>query len=65
MVIDWSGIYSEYAGMWVALAEDEVTVLAADTDGLKALRKGRAAGKGEPTLHRVPEKIISFAGHEV
>ena len=65
MSIDWTGIYKQYQGMWVALADDEVTVLAADPDALTALRNGRQAGKGEPTLHRVPEKVISFAGHEV
>ena len=65
MSIDWTDIYSRYAGKWVAIdSNDEQTVVAADSDAKKAYEESLRAGK-HAILHRVPEEVIDFAGYEV
>jgi len=64
-VTDWTNIYKKYAGKWVAIdAEDEQTVIAADTDAKKAYAESTRKGK-RAILHRVPEEVMDFAGYEV
>jgi len=62
---DWTEIYKKYPGKWVAIdAEDERTVVAADTDAKKAYAESIRLGKCG-ILHRVPEEVIDFAGYEI
>jgi hypothetical protein len=52
---DWSLLFANYGGRWVALADDEVTVLAAAAK--QALAASAASGAPEPILYRVPENL--------
>jgi Family of unknown function (DUF5678) len=54
---DWSELFAEYRGQWVALADDEVTVLAAAATAKDALAASAARGAREPILYRVPETL--------
>jgi hypothetical protein len=61
---DWTHLFDKYRGKWVALANDEMTVLAA---GNTAREAHRAALKHAslPILYRVPETLDAFVGYEV
>ena len=65
MSIDWTEMYREYKGKWVAIdSEDERTVVTAGEDAKKVYAESQRAGK-RAILHRVPEEVIDFAGYEV
>lgn len=62
MTKDWTELFEKYPGKWVALADDELTVLAvADT-----AKEAHALGLKHsplPILHQVPETLDLFAGY--
>lgn len=62
MAIDWTPIYNKYKGLWVALKEDEQTVVGSGKTAREALKEAQNAGYTEPILFRMPEKIVAFAG---
>ena len=37
MAVDWTKIYNKYKGLWVALADDEITVLGHGKSAKEAL----------------------------
>lgn len=65
MPTDWTGLFNRYHGQWVALADDEVTVLASASSAKEALAASAAKGSPDPILYRVPDTLEVFAGHEV
>ncbi len=60
--IDWKEIYKEYRGMWVALDDDELTVIASGKTPLEALTAAQASGKEKPILAQMPEKLLTYVG---
>jgi hypothetical protein len=62
MAKDWTKLYKKYKGLWVALARDEVTVLAAHKTARAALEKARKNGYERPILACVPEDLKAFVG---
>ena len=62
MAIDWSGLYEKYKGLWVALQDDEKTVLASGRTAKEALDKAKGGGYEKPILTRIPEKLITDVG---
>lgn len=62
MAIDWTQIYKKYKGLWVALADDEVTVVASGKTAREALLNAQKAGFADPILNRFPEKLIPYVG---
>lgn len=59
---DWTKIYKKYKGMWVALADDEVTVLGAGKSLNEALNVAKNKGYSNPIFTHMPDKMISFVG---
>lgn len=59
---DWTHLFAHYRGQWVALADDEVTVLAAGATATEALAASAAKGSPEPLLYRVPDSLDTFVG---
>jgi len=51
---DWSLLFANYRGQWVALADDEVTVLAAAPTAKGALTASASKGAPSPILYGVP-----------
>lgn len=45
MAKDWTNIYKKYKGLWVALAEDEETVLGAGKTAREALELAKKKTK--------------------
>jgi hypothetical protein len=62
MAIDWTKIYKKYKGLWVALAEDEQTVLGAGKTAKEALSQANKKGEKSPILTRMPDSIVSYVG---
>ena len=62
---DWSSLFATYHGQWVALADDEVTVLAAASTAKGALAASASKGAPSPILYRVPDTLDTFVGYEV
>ena len=62
MAKDWTKLYKKYKGLWVALAEDEDTVLGTGKTVREALDKSKRKTQKTPFLTRMPEKIVSYAG---
>jgi hypothetical protein len=60
--IDWSEIYNKYKGMWVALKDDEVTVVGNGKTLREALNSARKKGVHDPIMHRVPTEVIPYVG---
>lgn len=64
-VIDWSSIYKNYKGLWVALAQDEVTVLASGKTAKQAWDKARKSGYEKPILTKMPLELLTYVGFGV
>ena len=62
MAKDWTKLLKTYKGKWVALAEDETTVLGAGGTARSALLAAKKKSNTIPYLTRVPEKIVSYVG---
>lgn len=62
MTKDWTKIYQKYKGLWIALQEDEETVIASGESARKALEGAYAKGHRDPILTRIPEKLMAYIG---
>ena len=62
MAIDWTHIYKKYKGLWVALKDDEVTVISSGKSAKEAWDKALKKGFQKPILTRMPEKLLPFVG---
>lgn len=62
MAINWTDIYKRYKGLWVALDDDEKTVIAFGETAGDALKNARDKGFENPILSRMPEKLVTYVG---
>jgi len=62
MAIDWTNIYKKYKGLWVALKDDEKTVIAFGETAEDALKNAKKNGYKNPILSHMPEKLVSYVG---
>lgn len=62
MAIDWTKIYKKYKGFWVALANDETTVIANGKTAKEAWQNARKRGCDKPILTHMPKKLVSYVG---
>jgi len=59
---DWTKIYEQYKGLWVALKDDEETVVGSGSTLKEAVQKAGEAGYPDPIVMQVPEKLMYFIG---
>ena len=64
MIKDWSHLVSEFSGKWVALADDETTILAV-ADTAEVARAAAIAQSKTPILFRVPAAIGANPDHNL
>ena len=64
MSINWTNIFKKYKSLWVALKEDEKTVIASGKTAREAWKKARKKGENNPILTRVPREILSYVGRQ-
>lgn len=60
--INWSLIYKNYKGLWVALAQDEITVLASGKTAKEVWDKAKESGYEKPILTKMPAELITYVG---
>ena len=56
-VIDWTLLYKKYKGLWVALKDDEVTVISSGETLNEAAGKAEKKGFRNPIFWSVPKKL--------
>jgi len=59
---DWTNIYTNYKGLWVALSDDNETVVGSGQAPEQALDEAHAKGFANAAITYVPEEIVTFAG---
>lgn len=62
MVKDWTIICRKYRGLWVALKDDEQTVIASGKTVKDVMDKARQKKHKSPILFRVPTRVIPYVG---
>ena len=62
MAIDWTTIFEKYKGLWIALNDDEQTVVGSGKTLEEALEEASKNGYDEPIVTRMPEDLIPFFG---
>jgi hypothetical protein len=62
MAKNWAEIIKKYKGQWVALAEDETTVVAASKDAQKAYAQAQKKGVKVPIMFSVPIEVKPHVG---
>ena len=63
-VKDWRKICREYAGLWVALEDDEETVISSGQTVESVLEDAKEKGNDNPILFRVPTKLVTLVGSQ-
>lgn len=62
MAIDWTKIYRKYKGLWVALLDNEQTVVGSGKTAKEAWEEAQKKGYKKPILTRMPERIVTYVG---
>jgi hypothetical protein len=62
MAIDWTKIYKKYKGLWVALADDEKTVVGSGKTAKKAWDEAQKKGYKNPILTHMPKDLFTYVG---
>lgn len=61
MAIDWIDLFEKYKGEWVALKDDEKTVIAHGKDAKKVWNDARKTVP-KPILMQVPTDVLAYVG---
>jgi hypothetical protein len=61
--IDWTKLYATHKGLWVALDEDNETVVGTGATAEVALENARSKGFANAAIMFVPREVTAFAGH--
>ena len=62
MAIDWTKIFGKYKGNWVALKDDERTVVGSGKTARAALTRAKEKGYTNPILTRMPANLNAIVG---
>ena len=62
MAQDWTKLFKSYKGLWVALLDDEKTVVGSGKTAAIALHQANAVGYTTPILTRIPDSLSAFVG---
>lgn len=65
MTIDWTNIYKKYKGLWIALKDDEVTVISSGKTLEDTSKKAKKKGFTDPIFYKVPKNLTYFVGATV
>lgn len=59
---DWTHLFRNYRGKWVALKDDETTVAGSGRSLKAAKTAAEKEGVCDPILMRIPTKVTKFIG---
>ncbi len=59
---DWTKLFKDYKGQWVALKDDEITVISSGNKLSEVIRTAQSKGYQKPILTKVPRKDITYIG---
>ena len=59
---NWTPLFKKYKGQWVALKDDEVTVISHGAVAKKVIDDASRKGFDKPILFKVPSKILTYVG---
>jgi hypothetical protein len=59
---NWTTLFREYKGLWVALKDDEITVISSGDKLSEVIQKAAAKGFHKPIITKVPKKDITYIG---
>ena len=62
MAKDWTKIQKKYKGLWVALADDEQTVLGSGKTLRAAIGEASDHGHKNPIMTRMPTAVLPYVG---
>lgn len=62
MIIDWTHLYKNYKGLWVALKSDEITVVGSGKTIKSAMAEAKKNGYSNPIFNYIPKKDVAFVG---
>ncbi|HEX3151419.1 MAG TPA: DUF5678 domain-containing protein [Gemmataceae bacterium] len=62
MPIEWSAIYRRFKGRWVALKDDEKTVIASGKTAREAMEMAKQKGHRLPIIARMPDRLSPYIG---
>ena len=60
--IDLTKLFQKFPGQWVALADDEKTVLAFSRSAKKSFKEAQKKGYQTPILFKVPKRSLAYVG---
>lgn len=64
--MNWTSLYKNYAGKWVAInSGDQKTVVASATTAKAVVKKAKTLGFATAPIMKIPKEVIAFAGNEV
>lgn len=61
-MIDFTSIFLKYPGKWVALKQDEKTVVSVSKDAQKVYKTAILKGEKKPVLMKVPSDSTYYIG---
>jgi hypothetical protein len=59
---DWTKLYEQYKGKWVALADDRMTAVASGDSRREVKEQAAKLGHPKPLVLKFPEELTVFAG---
>jgi len=63
MTTDWTKIYRRHKGQWVALKDDEKTVIGSGKTAKEAFSQALEKGYKKPILTHMPKKLVGYIGN--
>lgn len=62
MALNWAQLYKKYKGKWIALLDDETTVVGSGKTLKEALEEARKKGYTSPIVSRMPQNLEAYVG---
>jgi len=59
---NWTNLFTRYKGQWVALRDDETTVISHGLNAKKVINDAVKKGFAKPILFKVPKENITYIG---
>jgi hypothetical protein len=62
MAKDWSKLYEKYKGLWVAMLDDESSIVGSGSTLNEAINQAKQGGHKDPIMMRVPKTLDTLVG---